>query len=196
MKKFLSALFALSALTLVTTTTLAQSTSPKLTIITPSESQTIYGNKMPVLFSVENFKIVDYQTNPTPVPSEGHIHLWLDDQNPTAQSAVKITQDNYTFPDVAYGDHILRAELVASDHKSLVPPQVVVISFKNDPIATPSPTATSGFDKNTALVILVVVALVIIAAWWYTKEEDEEERPKPASTRKTANRRSTRKRRK
>jgi len=180
MKKFLSALFVLSALTLVTTTTLAQSTSPKLTTITPSEGQTIYGNKVPVLFSVENFNIVDYQTNPNPTAQDGHIHLWLDDVNPTAQSAVKVTSDNFTYSDVAYDNHVLRAELVTSDHKSSVPPQVVTVNFKNDPIATPSPTTTSGFDKNTALVILVVVALVIIAAWWYTKEEDEE-KPKSAA---------------
>src|SRR3989344_1575031 len=163
MKKFISMLFVLFALTLVATTTLAQSATPKLTIITPSEGQTIYGNKVPVLFSVENFNIVDYQTNPNPTAQGGHVHLWLDDVNPTAQTAVKVTQDNYTFADVAYGDHMLRAEMVTSDHKSLIPPQIVTVNFKNDPIATPSPIVTSGFDKNTALVILFVFALVIIA---------------------------------
>ena len=191
MKKFFSALFALSALTLVTTTTLAQSTSPKLTIITPSEGQTIYGNKVPVLFSVENFNIVDYQTNTNPVSGQGHIHLWLDEVNPTAQSAVKVTSDNFTYSDVAYDNHVLRAELVTSDHKSSVPPQVVTVNFKNDPIATPSPTTTSGFDKNTALVILVVVALVIIAAWWYTKEEDQEKSEKPIKKTKRLSRRKS-----
>lgn len=190
MKKFLSVLFALSALTLVTTTTLAQSAGPKLTIITPSEGQTIYGNRIPVLLSIENFNIVDYQTDTNPVSRQGHIHLWLDEVNPTAQSAVKVTSDNFTYPDVAYDNHVLRAELVTSDHKSSVPPQVVTVNFKNEPIATPSPVTTSGFDKNTALVILVVVALVIIAAWWYTKEEDEETTEKVSKPKKTSRRKS------
>ena len=152
------------------------STTPKLEMITPSEGQTIYGSKVPVLFSVENVEIVDYQQNTKAEAGHGHIHVWLDDQNPTAQSAVKATQDTHTFSDVAYGEHNLRAELVGNDHKSLVPPQVVTVKFKNQEIPSAAQESqVSGFDKKTAFVILVVVALVIIAAWWYTKEEDEEE---------------------
>lgn len=190
MKKFLGTFLIFSAFVLLATTTLAQSAGPKLTIITPSEEQTIYGNKIPVLLSIENFNIVDYQTNPSPVPGQGHIHLWLDDQSPTAQSAVKVTSDNFTYSDITYGSHVLTAELINNDHKSLVPPQVVTVNFKSDPIATPSPTTTSGFDKNTALVIFVVVALVIIAAWWYTKEEDQETTEKVSKPKKTSKRKT------
>lgn len=190
MKKFLGTFLIFSAFVLLTITTLAQSAGPKLTIITPSEEQTIYGNKIPVLLSIENFNVVDYQTNPSPAPGQGHIHLWLDDQNPTAQTAVKVTSDNFTYSDVAYGSHVLTAELVTNDHKSLAPPQAVTVNFKNEAIATPSPTTTSGFDKNTALVIFVVVALVIIAAWWYTKEEDQETTEKVSKPKKTSRRKS------
>lgn len=176
---------------------------PALTIITPGENQTVYGNKVPVLLSVENFEIVDYEKSPAPLAGQGHIHLWLDDENPTPQSAVKVTDDNFTFTDVAYGNHTLKAELVSNNHTSLNPPQVATAKFKNSPISSPTPVATSGFDKNTALVILVIVALVIVAAWWYTKEEDEEEpeskvksparragRQKSKSKRKTSRRRT------
>lgn len=168
---------------------------PALKIITPGESQTVYGNKMPVLLSVENFQIVDYEKNPAPLAGQGHIHLWLDDENPTAQSATKITDDNFTFTDVTYGSHTLKAELVGNNHASLNPPQVATAKFKNSPISSPTPVATSGFDKNTALVILVIVALVIVAAWWYTKEEDEEIEESKGKSQSRKSKRKTSKRR-
>ena len=150
---------------------------PSLTIITPSQDQTIYGNKIPILLSTENFELTDYQTNKLPVIGKGHIHLWLDDASFSMESAVKLIEDNFIYSDVPFEDHILRAELVNNDHSSLNPPIAVTVNFKSSEVSTPSPAAvTSGFDKNTAVVIFVVVALVIIAAWWYTKEEDEEER--------------------
>lgn len=176
MEKFGKALAIAGASSLIfASTALAQGTNqPTLKIITPSESQTIYGDKIPVLFNVEGLEIVDYQTNPTPQSGQGHIHLWLDDANPTAQSAQKIIKDTQTLTNVSYGEHTIRAELVANNHSSLKPQVTTTVKFKNAPLSSPSPAATSGFDKKTALVILVVVALVIIAAWWYTKEEDEE----------------------
>ena len=170
--KYFIASFAFSVL--LTTAVLAQNPAPILEVVTPSEGQTIYGNKVPILFSVENFQLVDYQTNKLLQAGQGHIHLWLDDSNPTPESAVKLTSDEFTFSDVAYGNHTLRTELVNNNHTSLNPPVVMTVSFTNEAVGSPSPVTTSGFDQNTALVILVVVALVIIAAWWYTKEEDEE----------------------
>jgi len=170
----------------------AQTNNPKFEIITPGDGQIIYGNKVPVLFSVENFQLVDYAQNPKPTAGQGHIHIWLDDSNATAQSATKVTQDTHTFSDVSYGDHILRTELVTNDHKSLVPPQVITVNFKSAQIpAAAQESQTSGFDKKTATVILIVVALVIIAAWWYTKDEEEEEKPEKASKpKKTRTRKS------
>lgn len=160
-----------------TGTALAQSnqnTTPQLKIITPSDGQTIYGDKIPVLFGVDNFQITDFQKNPTSAAGQGHIHLWLDDTSQTAETAVKVTDDNYTYSNVAYGDHTLHAELVNNDHTPLNPPQAATVQFKSASVGTPNPAIQSSFDKNTALVILVVVSLVIVAAWWYTKEDDEE----------------------
>lgn len=174
----ITALFTSSALAIV-------GGIPTLKFVTPSEGQTLYGQKVPILVSVENFTVQDYQTNKNKVVGQGHIHLWLDDPNPTKESAVKLTKDEFTYSDVPYGDHTLKAEIVNNNHTSLTPPTVSVVNFKTTPVATPSPVATSGFDKNTALVILVVVALVILAAWWYTKEE-EEETPKASGQRKPA----------
>ncbi len=150
-------------------------TSPTLAIITPSEGQTIYGNKIPILFSVENFEIVDYKTNTAPKVGQGHIHLWLDEASQTKENATKVVEDNFTYSDVPFGQHTLVAELVSNDHNSIVPPQKATVKFTNAQISTPEAAAATGFDKKTGAVILVVVALVIVAAWWYTKDEDEEE---------------------
>src|SRR3972149_7159348 len=184
--KYFIGAFAFSAL--LATSVLAQNLAPLLKMVTPSEGQTIYRDKVPILVSVENFEIVDYNLNQTPKIGQGHIHLWLDDTSPTPESAVKLASDEFTFSDVPYGNHTLRAELVNNNHTSLNPPAVTTVSFTNEPVGSPSPVAPSGFDKNTALVILVVVALVIIAAWWYTKEEEE-----PKSKVESQSRKSTRK---
>ncbi len=148
--------------------------APKLDVITPAENQPIYGDKVPVLMSTENFALTDYQTNPLLVYGQGHIHLWLDDQNPTPDSASKTFKEDFTFSDVPYGEHTLKVTLVNNNHTPVTPIQEKVIKFKNEPITSPSPVNNNAFDKNTALVILIVVSLVIVAAWWYTKEEDEE----------------------
>src|SRR3990172_4161446 len=149
---------------------------PTLDVLTPSEGQTIYGDKVPVLLDAQNFEIVDFANNTKAVAGQGHVHLWLDDEQMTPQSAAKAIEDTFTFSDVPAGDHKLKVELVANDHSSLKPPVAQEISFKTAPVSSAvPPEAESGFDKKTALVIFVVVALVIIAAWWYTKDEDEEE---------------------
>lgn len=179
MQKTTSSIF--SAITITASLLIAVSTvsaqtpqTPKLDVLTPQENQTIYGDKIPILFDVQGFTLTEVQTNPVPVAGQGHIHLWLDDPNPTAETATKVAKDEFTFSDVAYGEHTLKAELVGNNHKSLTPPQVLTIKFRNEAITAPPSVSGNAFDKNTALVILIVVALVIVAAWWYTKEEDEE----------------------
>ena len=168
--------FLLLALTFIPSLSAQAKGVPTLEVLTPSEGQTIYGDKVPVLLDAQNFEIVDFANNTKAVTGQGHIHLWLGDEQITPQSAAKAIEDTFTFSDVPAGDHKLRAELVNNDHTSLKPPVVVeVTSFKTAPVASAvPPEAESGFDKKTALVIFVVVALVIVAAWWYTKDEDEE----------------------
>lgn len=184
MLKFSRAIAASPILALAAASSVfAQATpSPTLTVITPQESQIIYGDKTPILISTENFEIVDYQTNQLNQAGRGHVHLWLDDPNPTRESAVKLTSDDFTYQDVAYGDHELVAELVDNDHTPLTPPVTTTINFQSEQLASPTTTTTSGFDKNTALVILIVVAAIIVAAWWYTKDEEE---TTPTATRPT-----------
>ena len=177
MKKFVLILgtFLLLALTTISVASAQIGSIPTLNVLTPSDGQTIYGDKVPVLLDAQNFEIVDFANNTKTVSGQGHVHLWLDDEQMTAQSAAKAIEDTFTFSDVPAGDHKLRVELVANDHSSLKPSVAQEISFKTAPVSSAvPPEAESGFDKKTAMVIFVVVALVIIAAWWYTKDEDEE----------------------
>src|SRR3990170_4573228 len=167
--------FLLLTLTFIPSLSAQAKGIPTLDVLTPSEGQTIYGDKVPVLLDAQNFEIVDFANNTKAVSGQGHVHLWLDDEQMTAQSAAKAIEDTFTFSDVTAGDHKLRVELVANDHSSQKPPVASEISFKTAPVSSAvPPEGASGFDKKTALVIFVVVALVIIAAWWYTKDEDEE----------------------
>jgi hypothetical protein len=168
--------FALFLLLIVATTKSANAQStPTLEIAAPIANQTMYGAKVPILFNVTNFELIEDSQGTKPKIGQGHILLWLDDQNPTIDSATKVAADTFTYSDVTYGNHTLVAELVTSDNKSLTPPQKITVNFVSAAIpSTEEPKITSSFDKNTALVILVVVALVIIAAWWYTKDEDDE----------------------
>ncbi len=170
-----ASLFLTSSVLAQTNTVAPAMDTPTVKVVTPQEGQTVYGDRIPILFATENFQVVDYTQYKTNQKGQGHIHVWLDDQNPTMESAKKVTSDNTLYTDVPYGNHTLKVELVNNNHTSLTPPVVVTVNFKTAPIASATQTApASSFDKNTALVILVVVALVIVAAWWYTKDEDEQ----------------------
>lgn len=188
MKKLISTFALLAVASLFSASALAQSPSVNFKILAPTDNQTLYGNKIPILFSVENFTLIDAQK---PLAGQGYILVWLDDETRTADSATKLTADTFTFSDVSYGNHNLNAELVTSDNKALNPPQKIDINFKTAELPSSTPPEATTFDKKTTAVILIIVALVIIAAWWYTKDEEIEEPAKPSSPvkRKTAKKR-------
>lgn len=198
MKKFLTA-FALTLVfyAVLTGTIKAQQTTPIFQVLTPKEGQTLYGNKLPILFNVESFQLAEKEQTQI-VPGEGHILLWLDETAPTVENATKVSENSFIYSDVTYGHHTLKAELVTSDNKSLTPPLQVSVSFTTEILPSEEETAiSSGFDKTTAIVILAVVALVILAAWWYTKDEDDEmgeesetSKPKKQASRKTTKKKS------
>jgi len=176
MKKFLSIFaFCLILSSLFVANTSAQTNTPVFQVLTPKTDQTLYGNKIPILFNVEKFELVDKDQTTKALAGEGHILVWLDQEAPTPENATKVVENTFIFSDVAYGQHTLKAELVTTNNKSLTPPQMTTVSFKTEILASEEAQAiSSGFDKTTAVVILAVVALVILAAWWYTKDEDDE----------------------
>ena len=124
MKRFYRALpIALIATLFTAGTALAQAgDDSRLQVITPSENQTIYGSRVPILFSVQSFTLVENQTTNRPQTNQGHILLWLDDKDTTPNTATIVAADSFTYSDVSYGDHTLIAELVTTDNKTPNPP--------------------------------------------------------------------------
>jgi hypothetical protein len=153
----------------------AQTPVPVFGVLTPKEGQTLYGNKLPILFNVENLELVEKDTSQVAQPGQGHILLWLDEENPTPENATKVIEASFIYSDVSYGNHVLKAELTKTNNSSLTPSQSITVNFKTEAIPSEAEsTVTNSFDKTTAVVILVIVALVILAAWWYTKDEEDE----------------------
>jgi hypothetical protein len=86
------------------------STTAKLTILSPTNGQTIKGSSVPLRVSLQGARIVP-STTTNIVPDQGHLHVYLDD------AIVSMTFGfRQTIPNVAPGQHVLRVEFVASDH--------------------------------------------------------------------------------
>ena len=105
------------------------STTAKIAIVSPANGQVFHGSSVdvPVQLSLTGATIVQ-QTTTHIRPDQGHIHLYLDNQ---------IVSMNYqlsnTIPAVKPGQHILRAEFVASDHLPFNPREFVAITFTVTP---------------------------------------------------------------
>jgi hypothetical protein len=133
-------------------------------ITSPQPGQTISGTSVKVEVATNNFSLVDYKTRPKIIPGQGHVHLWMDQENPTKTSAIKIVGNTYLFDNLRPGKHTLTAELVNNDHSSLTPPVISTIQFTT--IASPTPTpivnSSSVFMMSTLSFILLVIALYFV----------------------------------
>jgi hypothetical protein len=146
MKKLISALaFTLIAGTFAASA-LAQTSTVEFKILAPTDNQTLYGNKVPILFSVENFTLIDAQKAQA---GQGHILINLDDESKSADSATKVIADTFTFSDVSYGEHTLWAQLVGSDNKPLIPAQEQTVKFTTAELPSSTPPEATTFDKKT-----------------------------------------------
>ncbi len=131
---------------------------PSLSFISPTPNQTVTGNKVTVKVAVVNFALVDYKTHPRLVPGQGHLHLWLDQANPSKTSAVKIVSPSYTFENVKPGKHTLVAELVTNNHSSLVPAATTSVSFT---------TVAPSSSTQSSLVFPIIMAFLSLALALY-----------------------------
>lgn len=86
--------------------------NPLLKIISPTDRQTILGNKITVSFVVGNLI----------VGNEGHLHLWFDNPIHEASNATEITTHfDYVLEGVSPGVHTMTLEVVKPDHTSFNP---------------------------------------------------------------------------
>ena len=103
-----------------------QKVNPKLIIASPNDGDLIKSLKVTVELQAENFKIV-----PVGQPvneGEGHFHVWLDSEK-------IVTVDRIvTFENIVSGKHTITAELVKSDHSSLIPriTKAITINVESD----------------------------------------------------------------
>jgi hypothetical protein len=99
------------------------SSTARLLILSPRQGDELSGNPatVQVTLRLEGGRIVPL-TSSTPVPNEGHIHVFLDDR---LLSMAGLDAQIIVLP----GDHTLRAEFVASDHGPFLPPVAASVTF-------------------------------------------------------------------
>lgn len=107
-----------------------QSTRPastaKLSIVSPTEGETIKGSSVAVKVSLTGARIVEEVTNDI-TPDTGHLHVILDGK--TVSMTYGLEQ---TIPDVVAGLHALRVEFVAADHNLFNPRVIAEVSFRTE----------------------------------------------------------------
>jgi hypothetical protein len=95
-----------------------------LSIVSPTDGETIRGGTVDLVVDLEGAKLVPATTADI-VPDEGHLHVILDDQLVSMTSGTE-----QEIPDVAPGQHLLKVEFVASDHAPFDPRVIAAVSFE------------------------------------------------------------------
>lgn len=134
---------------------------PQLKIISPTDNQTILGDKITISFIVSDFNI----------GQDGYINLWLDNPIQEASNAAKITsQFDYTLSDLPSGSHKLTLEVIKSNHLSFKPKVNQSVSFTSILPQVSTITAIQKSRDSTSSLsylnwqqILLIASVVIIA---------------------------------
>jgi hypothetical protein len=102
------------------------SSTGSVTILSPSNGQVFHGSSVnvPVKLELTGAKIVAATTTAIQ-PDEGHIHLYLDGQIVSMNFGLSADVSKVTA-----GQHILRAEFVASDHLPFNPRVITQVTFE------------------------------------------------------------------
>jgi hypothetical protein len=102
---------------------LRPSSTARLQILSPAQGDVFSGDPatVQVTLRLQGGRIVP-QTSTTPVPNQGHIHVFLDDR---LLSMTGLDSRIIVLP----GEHTLRAEFVASDHGPFRPPVATSVTF-------------------------------------------------------------------
>jgi hypothetical protein len=96
----------------------------KLTIVSPTDGEQIHGSTVHVAVELTGAKIVQ-ATSTNIVPTEGHLHVYLDGE--IVAMNFGLTDD---VPNVTPGPHVLQAEFVASDHLPFDPRVIAQTTFE------------------------------------------------------------------
>lgn len=108
----------------------AENDLPQLTIISPEENAQILGSKVNVSFIVNNFIFSDFHKREENFTGEGHMLVWLDEEQETVETALQIVKAaDFHLTNITEGSHTLVMELVNNDHSSLEPQVRKILSF-------------------------------------------------------------------
>jgi hypothetical protein len=100
------------------------SSPAEVQILTPTNGEVIHGSTVAVKVKLTGARIVPTTTTNI-VPTEGHLHLYLDDQIESMNFTTSAT-----IPDVSSGLHALKVEFVASDHLPFDPRVIAQVAFE------------------------------------------------------------------
>ena len=100
------------------------SSPAKVQIITPTNGEVIHGSTLAVNVKLSNATIVP-QTSTNITPTEGHLHLYLDDEIESMNFS-----DTTTLQNVTPGLHTLKVEFVATDHLPFDPRVIAQVAFE------------------------------------------------------------------
>ena len=106
-----------------TTSTQRPSSSAKISIVQPKSGAVIHGTSLHLVIALQGAKVVK-PTTVHIVPTQGHIHVYLD--NRLISMNYGLTQ---TVGGLKPGTHILQAEFVASDHLPWNPRIIASVQF-------------------------------------------------------------------
>jgi len=167
------------AVVITTLASVVLAQTPTLVVESPKNGEVIKTDETLIKFKTENFTLTDFRRKPPPQVGQGHLHFWIDQENPTAQNAINhISKEPYLLTLLEPKEHTLVVELVGNDHSSLDPKVAQTIKFKTTGIpknkagteASPQPTpkAKAFFDKlgsplivTTALIVVVILGGVL-----------------------------------
>jgi hypothetical protein len=145
-----------------------------LTIVTPKASEVVNTDQVTLRVAAPNFQFVDFKTHPWKAYRQGHMHIWLDDKNPKASTAIKSTSNVYTLTNLKPGPHTLTVELVNNDHSSLSPKVVATTTFT-------SSVSTSVKDQRSAIMISILAFVLLIIALYFVNAKEFKPKKKQRS---------------
>jgi hypothetical protein len=140
---------------------------PTLSVTSPTESATIQGNDLTVVFETSTINIVPSTVSVADMgkrpeanrADQGHLHLALD----ALPLVIWYQPAAYTFKNVPSGEHLLKVELVNNDHSSLTPPVIQQVRFRtiaDQPVPTSMPN-TGAPEPHIALLLLSALGLLV-----------------------------------
>jgi hypothetical protein len=132
------------------------STAPSFEIVGLHNGDVIAQDEINMQVILNNFTLLDRNTELAPSANQGHIHYWLDTNPTDPGAAVQIDKDpeHILLSNLKAGQHILTVKLVGTDHQPATETTTQIISFlvkrsSAADSATPKPKDTTSTPQPT-----------------------------------------------